>query len=121
MQESAVPENGAARIDSAESCQEFGTTIIESGNLYTSIKILACTSSVHFISRQETHCHMPDARSGASRLYGICTVMDKPDLVVVAVIGDGEAESGRTATYVSSPSTEHDVDVFPVRGMDTIH
>lgn len=27
-------------------------------------------------------------------------VMDKPDLVCVCVIGDGEAETGPTATYV---------------------
>jgi hypothetical protein len=29
--------------------------------------------------------------------------MDKPDLVVVCVVGDGEAETGPTATYVLTP------------------
>lgn len=30
-------------------------------------------------------------------------VMDNPDLIVACVIGDGEAETGPTATYVDSP------------------
>jgi xylulose-5-phosphate/fructose-6-phosphate phosphoketolase len=31
--------------------------------------------------------------------YG--SVMDQPDLISIAVIGDGEAETGPTATYVA--------------------
>ena len=33
-------------------------------------------------------------------------VMDKPDLIVCAIVGDGEAESGPTATYISFPLLE---------------
>jgi len=32
--------------------------------------------------------------------YG--SVMDQPDLISIAVIGDGEAETGPTATYITN-------------------
>ena len=39
-------------------------------------------------------------------------VMDKPDLVVVCVVGDGEAETGPTATYVLTPRSFPLTNVF---------
>jgi phosphoketolase len=45
-----------------------------------------------------TILHLGELGYALSVSFG--AVMDNPDLVVVCVVGDGEAETGPTATYV---------------------